>query len=125
MVRHHRPHDPRDLDAARAIGAATAAIRPADTLAEGGAVLESFLDRSRTWAIQTPQCFSAPLLREAHRRAAEVDLGATDDAALVLAMGHDVAVVEASADNFKITTAMDMAMARALLRGGLRRDVGV
>ena len=96
-----------------------AAARATDTLkearpADGGVVRT--LARERVWAAQTPQVFAA----EALRRALEVDeeaLGrASDDAALVEAAGGAVRVVEAPADNLKVTTPLDLRIAEELLR---------
>ena len=70
-------------------------------------------DRSRMWLAQTPQCFERGLLLEAHSRAVDA---ATDDAALVEAMGRAVVVYEGAPSNFKVTTAEDLIVAEALLR---------
>jgi len=74
------------------------------------------LDRSALWAIQTPQVFRAEVLR----RALDVDdavlAAATDDASLVEAAGGSVRVVEAAAENIKVTRPVDLALAEALLR---------
>src|SRR4051812_31232966 len=73
------------------------------------------LDRSVLWRIQTPQVFRADVLR----RALDVDdatlAAATDDAALVEASGGFVRVVEAPADNIKVTRPVDLKVAEALL----------
>ena len=47
------------------------------------------LDRSRLWAIQTPQVFRADVLRRALETSAETLAAATDDAALVEALRRD------------------------------------
>jgi 2-C-methyl-D-erythritol 4-phosphate cytidylyltransferase len=64
----------------------------------------STLDRNELVAVQTPQAFRAAVLRRAH--AALVD--ATDDAALVEAVGGRVVVVPGEASNVKVTTAADL-----------------
>jgi 2-C-methyl-D-erythritol 4-phosphate cytidylyltransferase len=53
------------------------------------------------------------LLVEAHARATAT---ATDDAALVEALGHAVRVYEGAPSNFKVTTPEDLIIAEALLR---------
>ena len=85
-----------------------------DTLkrVRNGAVEET-LDRSGLHAIQTPQGFVAPLLREALR--GEV-AGATDCSALVEARGGRVAVVEGDARLLKVTEPGDVAIIESLLR---------
>ena len=61
-------------------------------------------------AVQTPQAFSAPVLRAAHAAGIQT----TDDAALVEALGHEVVVVEGHPLAAKITTPEDLHRARAL-----------
>ena len=65
--------------------------------------------------VQTPQAFAAEALRAAHR-VGGVD---TDDAALVEANGGTVVVVEGERGNLKLTRPDDLALARALLDGGI------
>ena len=66
------------------------------------------LDRSRLWAIQTPQAFRRDVLE----RALDVDAAtlarATDDAWLVERAGGTVRVVESTPENFKVTTPHDL-----------------
>ena len=75
------------------------------------------LDRTELRAVQTPQAFRAEALRRAHRNGAD----ATDDAALVVAAGGRVVLVEGHAGNLKITTPSDLAVAAALLAEGFGR----
>jgi len=79
---------------------------------EGGRVVET-VDRSRLVAVQTPQAFRAEVLRRAHGGERE----ATDDAALVEAMGGRVVVVDGDVRNLKLTSPDDLVVARALLGG--------
>jgi 2-C-methyl-D-erythritol 4-phosphate cytidylyltransferase/2-C-methyl-D-erythritol 2,4-cyclodiphosphate synthase len=113
----------RVLLAARETGAATAGLAARDTVkvASAGTVTET-LDRTSIWLTQTPQAFRRSLLLEAHARAGQRRLRATDDAALVEAMGGAVRVVEGETTNLKITTAEDLAIADALLRAGSPED---
>jgi 2-C-methyl-D-erythritol 4-phosphate cytidylyltransferase len=78
----------------------------------GDAVVVETVDRSRLVAVQTPQAFRADLLRAAHAEGAD----ATDDAALVEAVGGRIVVVPGEATNLKITGPHDLALATALLR---------
>jgi 2-C-methyl-D-erythritol 4-phosphate cytidylyltransferase len=98
---------------------AIAAARVTDTVKEAGGDdlrVQRTLDRSRLWAIQTPQAFRAEVLR----RALDVDAGrlaaATDDAMLVEAAGGSVRIVEAPPENLKVTGPLDLERAEALLR---------
>ena len=92
-----------------------AAARAVDTIKEadaGGRVLATF-ERSRLWAVQTPQAFRVRPLALA--LADGVLERAYDDAQLVEAAGGDVRIVEATHENFKVTTAYDLRAAAALL----------
>ena len=73
------------------------------------------VERDGLIAVQTPQGFPYARLRRAHLLANVQDVrGLTDDASLYCWAGHDVHFVEASADNFKITTADDLVRAMAM-----------
>jgi 2-C-methyl-D-erythritol 4-phosphate cytidylyltransferase len=73
------------------------------------------VDRSEMMTIQTPQGFRVAVLRAAH--AAGND-DATDDAALVEAMGGPVVTVLGDPRNVKVTFPEDLDIVRALLGGG-------
>lgn len=76
-----------------------------------GARVVQTLDRDGLRAVQTPQAFSAGVLRRAHADGAD----ATDDAALVEALGATVVVVDGDPANVKITDPDDLVLAEALL----------
>jgi 2-C-methyl-D-erythritol 4-phosphate cytidylyltransferase len=106
----------RGVELAREHGAALCAIPSRDTVKDvfgDPPVVAATPERSRMWLAQTPQCFHRALLVEAHAKAAGE---ATDDAALVEAMGRAVVVYEGAPSNFKVTTAEDLIVAEALLR---------
>ena len=69
-------------------------------------------DRSILKAIQTPQGFSVDVLKRAH----EASQDATDDAALVEALGMKVKTIAGEARAMKITNPEDIATAVTLLR---------
>jgi len=75
------------------------------------------LERARLRRVQTPQGFPRALLLAAHERARAEGVGATDDAALVERIGGTVLAVEGSPENIKITSAHDLLVAEAILRG--------
>ncbi len=106
------------LRAARASGAAIAAIPIVPTVKE---VREDWvvrtLDRNHLWAVQTPQAFRRDLLERAHAKARARGITATDDAALVEALGCRVRIVMGSPRNIKVTTPEDLVIAKALLKG--------
>ena len=96
---------------------AVAAARVTDTVKEAGDDLRVLrtLDRSRLWAIQTPQAFDAAVLRRALDAPPEVLAAATDDASLVEAAGGSVRIVEAPPENAKVTGPLDLERAERLL----------
>ena len=116
----------RVLEEAQRHGAALAAIPIQDTVKRVSPhlFLAGTVDRRSLWLAQTPQAFQASLLREAYARARTQPTVATDDAALVEALGHPVRVVPGSPLNLKITTREDLALSRAFLHDatGARRD---
>jgi 2-C-methyl-D-erythritol 4-phosphate cytidylyltransferase len=103
--------DARDLDAAIAAAPVT------DTIKETGPdqVVERTLERSRLWAIQTPQAFRREALERALAQPDDVVAAATDDAALVEALGGRVGIVEAPRENVKVTTPLDLRLVELLL----------
>lgn len=117
--------DPNDvervIEVARAVGAAILGVPSSDTLKriEHGRIVET-PDRNAYWAAQTPQVFRRDWLEAALDAAVEAGRIATDDAALVEAIGHEVAMVEARSPNPKITRPEDLVTARALLEAGAR-----
>jgi 2-C-methyl-D-erythritol 4-phosphate cytidylyltransferase len=73
------------------------------------------VDRDRLRAVQTPQLFVRETLEAAHRKAMLDGVEASDEAALVELAGHPVQVVPGSHENLKVTTALDLLVAEALL----------
>jgi 2-C-methyl-D-erythritol 4-phosphate cytidylyltransferase len=105
------------LAAVDGVAAAIAAAPVTDTTKEAGPdrVVTRTLDRSRLWAVQTPQVFRRAALEAAMAQPDEVLAAATDDASLVEAAGGRVRVVEAPRENLKVTTAVDLRVAELLL----------
>lgn len=73
------------------------------------------LQRERIVLAQTPQVFRLSLLRQAFAKAHADGFRATDEAALVEHLGHDVFVVPGTARNWKITTPADLPLAELFL----------
>ncbi len=107
----------RTLIALAETDAAIAAARLTDTVKEAGpdGLVVRTHDRSRLWAIQTPQAFRTEILRRALDVPADVLAAATDDASLVERAGGSVRVIESPPANFKVTTPHDLAIAESLL----------
>jgi 2-C-methyl-D-erythritol 4-phosphate cytidylyltransferase len=104
----------RVVAAARANGAAICALPIAETLKRvRDGVVETTIDRSALWAVQTPQAFRTALLREAHEKARRDAFVGTDESMLVERLGHSVTVVRGLPENVKLTTPDDLRRARA------------
>ncbi|MEA2291799.1 MAG: 2-C-methyl-D-erythritol 4-phosphate cytidylyltransferase [Solirubrobacteraceae bacterium] len=107
----------RTLAALDGADCAIAAARVTDTVKEAGpdGRVTATLDRSRLWAIQTPQAFRREALAAALDVGDDVLAAATDDAWLVERAGGSVRVVESSPANLKVTTPHDLRVAELLL----------
>ncbi len=73
------------------------------------------LDRSKLWAMETPQVFARDLICRAYAKVAAGKKRITDDAAAVELLKHPVALLENPHPNPKLTTPTDLAIAEALL----------
>ena len=73
--------------------------------------VEGTVDRTRLAGAQTPQAIRVDLLR---RALGAVQAAATDEAALVEALGEPVVTVPGDPANFKITTPLDLELARLM-----------
>ena len=107
----------RCYDTAQAKGSAIPIVSPSDSIRQ---VLDDGtshqLLRSSLRAVQTPQTFRAELLKGAY----DVNESPlfTDDASVVESAGHQVTLVEGEVTNIKITTPIDMIIARQLIADG-------
>ena len=106
----------RTVRAANTYGAAAPAIPVKDTVkvAQGGIVKET-PERKHLYAVQTPQVFDLDLLRGALKKAAADKAEITDDCSAVERLGMSVKIVEGDERNLKITTPIDLTIAKALL----------
>ena len=105
------------LEALSGADCAVAAAQVTDTVKEAGSDhrVTATLDRSRLWAIQTPQAFRRSALERALDVGEDVLAQATDDAWLVERAGGSVVVVPSTPGNFKVTTPHDLTVAELLL----------
>ena len=69
------------------------------------------LSREGLWQALTPQAFHLPVLLDALHHVIEEQLMITDDSQAVEMAGLAPVLVPGSADNFKITTPADLALA--------------
>jgi 2-C-methyl-D-erythritol 4-phosphate cytidylyltransferase len=75
------------------------------------------VDRTSLYEAQTPQVFSAELLRKAYDNLKNLDkTKISDDAQLVEALGQTVSIVQTDSSNLKITRPGDIAIAEAIIR---------
>jgi len=106
------------IDVAKKGESVTVGVPLKDTIKEtdeNGLVLKT-LDRSRLWAIQTPQAFPAALLKKVYEEAFKRKVFGTDDATLVEKAGTRVRVIMGSYENIKITTPEDLILAEEILK---------
>jgi 2-C-methyl-D-erythritol 4-phosphate cytidylyltransferase len=106
------------ITSARSFGTGIAATKVVDTIKEASedkTVIRT-VDRTKLWAVQTPQAVRFALLRDAYAKVLEKKLVVTDEAAAVELLGHRVDLVETAFLNLKITTPSDLAIAESLLR---------
>jgi 2-C-methyl-D-erythritol 4-phosphate cytidylyltransferase len=104
----------------RAVGDRRAAVLAApivDTVkvVDANGRIERTLDRANLRGAQTPQFARTADLRRAHRRAAETEESATDDAMLLEAIGIDVYAIAPLGENFKVTVPADARRAETVL----------
>ena len=106
----------RVVRAAHTYGAAAPAIPVKDTIkiVEGGIVKET-PERRTLQAVQTPQVFDFDLIRGALKKAKEDNAEVTDDCSAVERLGMSVKIVEGDERNIKVTTPMDLKIAKMLL----------
>jgi len=74
------------------------------------------INRNNLTSIQTPQAFSYDLIKKAHQSNILFDKKITDDAYLVELMNESVKIVEGSYENIKITTLIDIEIAKEILK---------
>jgi 2-C-methyl-D-erythritol 4-phosphate cytidylyltransferase len=104
--------------AADETGAAVAAQPVTDTLKESddGRLIQRTLDRSKLWAVQTPQTFRVEVIRRALAEARRRRLVFTDDTAACELVGQPVRLVSSIAPNPKVTVPGDLPFIEMLLR---------
>src|SRR5258707_1129065 len=107
------------IKAAREMGAAVAAQPVTDTIKEtqDGLIIGRTLDRSRLWAVQTPQTFRVEVIRRALSLVREKKLQVTDDTAACELIGQPVRLVAGAEPNPKVTIAADLRDIESLIKG--------
>ena len=106
----------RTVRAAHSYGAAAPAIPVKDTIkVVNGGVVTSTPDRKTLQAVQTPQVFDMDVLKGALKKAFNDKAEITDDCSAVERLGMSVKIVEGDERNIKVTTPLDLAIAKLLL----------
>jgi 2-C-methyl-D-erythritol 4-phosphate cytidylyltransferase len=95
-------------------GSGVPAIPLNDSIRQIESKLSVAVDRSKYCLIQTPQCFTVPLLKKAYSQ--EYKYTFTDDASVVESLGETIHLVDGNVDNFKLTTPTDLIIAEAILK---------
>jgi 2-C-methyl-D-erythritol 4-phosphate cytidylyltransferase len=106
------------IQSARIHGTGIAATKVVDTIKEAdeNRVVLRTVDRTKLWAMQTPQTVRFELLRKAYAQVLEEGIVVTDEGAAVERLGHPVHLVDTPFLNLKVTTPGDLATVEALLR---------
>ena len=105
------------IKSAKRNGCGVAATQIWDTIkyAERGMTVDHTVDRTKLWAVQTPQAFNASLLLRAYKEVEAKKVVVTDEAGAVELLGEPVRLVEWKNPNLKITTAEDLAVASVMM----------
>jgi 2-C-methyl-D-erythritol 4-phosphate cytidylyltransferase len=106
------------IAAARETGAAVAAQAITDTIKQSsdGTIIERTLDRSRIWAVQTPQTFRVQVIKRALAEVRRQGLLVTDDTAACDLIGQPVRLVVTPQPNPKVTRPEDLPYISLLLQ---------
>lgn len=107
------------IAAALETGAAVAAQGITDTIKESGdgQTIARHLDRSKLWAVQTPQTFRVEVIRRALAEVRRRGLHVTDDTAACELIGQTVRLVSGLRPNPKVTLPADLPYVGLLLAG--------
>ena len=78
-------------------------------------IIKETPDRKYLWAAQTPQGFLVSKLKKAHKIAIANKWSVTDDASLFELLNWPVKVIEGNSTNIKVTTPIDLEIAKLFL----------
>ncbi len=106
----------RTIEKAKEMGAACLTAKVTDTIKTiAGDKIVGTIDRETLRRALTPQCFQIEILRRAFA-GADLSEAVTDECFLVERLGYEIAFVDGSAKNIKITTREDFLVAEILLK---------
>ena len=105
------------IQAAQETGAAVAGQPVTDTIKEttDGKTIARNVDRSKLWAVQTPQTFRVDVIRRALGEVRSRKLHVTDDTAACELIGQPVRLVASATPNPKVTLPSDLPYVERLL----------
>jgi 2-C-methyl-D-erythritol 4-phosphate cytidylyltransferase len=105
--------------------AVTVGLPVTDTIkkVDGHGCVSETVNRDHLWLTQTPQVFSAALLKKAYESAYADNYYGTDDAALVERIGGKVIMIIGCYNNIKITTADDLEWGELILKTRQSRNL--
>ena len=104
----------RVVDCATKFGAAIPVVKAVDSYRAVEGEESHIIDRTPLRIVQTPQIFSASILRAAYDTAFRKEF--TDDASVVEFSGEKVTLCEGEYTNIKITTPADLVVAEAIAK---------
>ncbi len=109
----------RGMDGAKQYKACVTGMPVKDTIKlvdDAGNAMET-PPRDRLWMIQTPQCFSYQLVKQAYEALMQLDnITVTDDAMVVETMtSQKVKLIQGSYENIKVTTPEDLLIGESIL----------
>jgi len=99
-------------------GAAVVAHKTKDTIrrVNNHGLSAGVIDRADLWNMQTPQAIKLSLAIKAFSQAEKDNFLGTDDVSLVERLGRKVQIVPASEYNFKVTTPIDLDLAKIVFK---------
>lgn len=99
-------------------GAAGVGVPVKDTIkqVDDSCFIEHTPERTKLWAIQTPQVFDFQLITACYDATAALNIVFPDDCSVAEYCGRRVKMIPGSYENFKITTPEDLALAEILFR---------
>jgi 2-C-methyl-D-erythritol 4-phosphate cytidylyltransferase/2-C-methyl-D-erythritol 2,4-cyclodiphosphate synthase len=112
---------------APSVGSCAPALALTDAIKRLGedGLVDTDIDRTRLFAVQTPQAFRLADILDAHRRAAAAGISdLPDDVAVARWAGYAVHLVEGERGNVKLTTSEDFAEAERRLASVLETRIG-
>lgn len=106
------------VDEAYKCGGSIFAVRSTDTIKKVvNNIVTETVDRTNLYNVQTPQAFTKDLLISSYQKAINNEIMCTDDSMVIEQCSDEkVAIIESDYENIKITTKIDLEIAKAILK---------